>query len=143
MTGLFCHLVNLICQLTNYLCHVTNYPDARRVDCRSIAMSMIRAADGPNIRKLVGFVVSRSACARGGEHQFLRWNESHFDYYFMSCDFEWHTIKQCVSQMMLFFCDSSLFCLCVYWALGAFFLNSGLERHGIDPDIVDYVFPHL
>ena len=89
---------------TLYFCQViTNHPDAYQVDCKSIAMSMIRDPTMPNIREYIEFVINRAACACGGEHQFLRYNEAHFDYYFMAVDFEWHTIKQCDSQCMFFF----------------------------------------
>ena len=42
-----------------------------------------------------------------------------------------------------FFCDKSLFCLCVYFAFGVYFLSGGLERDDMNPDIQYYVFPYL
>ena len=63
---------------------------------------MLRKPTLLNIRKYTEFVINRAACARGGEHVFLRFNEAYFDHFFMAVDFEWHTIKQCDSQCMLF-----------------------------------------
>ena len=51
-------------------------------------MSMLRKPTILNIRKYTKFVINRAACARGGEHVFLCFNEAYFDYFFMAVDFE-------------------------------------------------------
>ena len=84
---------------------------------------MLRNPTPANIPKFFEFAINRAACARGGEHPFVRFNKAHFDFFFMAVDFEWHTIKQCNLQCMFLFCNKDLFYLCSYFAFGVYFLG--------------------
>ena len=106
-------------------------------------MSMLHNPIGPTARKYLEFIINRAACACGGEHLWLRYNEATYDYFFHGVDWEWQTVKQCNSQMMLVFYDKELYCLCVYFAFGIYFLHGGLERHDTEEHAKDYVFPYL
>ena len=113
------------------------------VDFKSLAMSMICDGSRDSCITLAEMTLVRSSIGRGGEHIFLRYKEAAFDEYFQALDLDWPILKQTDRKCILIFCDRELYCCCVYFALGVFFLQGGLRREGVDPAISDHVFPHL
>jgi hypothetical protein len=88
-------------------------------------------------KALAEFVLCRQAVGRGGEYVFLRWSEAFWDDFYQALDLDWTIIKQKDTKGTLLFGDRHIYCLCPYFAIGAYMLMGGL-CHGDS-----YVFPAL
>ena len=116
------------------------------IDAKTVATSMFEKAaqDRKSINDLLEFNVCRSAIARGGEHLFMRWPDTFWDYYFSAPDFDWRLAKTQDSQCMLFFHDYCLYVLDTFFSFGLFFMFGGLRRNSTMNDACKpYVFPYL
>ena len=94
-------------------------------------------------RKHCEFVVNRIGLGRGGEHLFLRWLTTHWDYFFNGADTNWTMIKTYSDQCMLIFCDRYLYCLCPFMSFAYYFMFGGLYRANLESATMDFVFPYL
>ena len=98
---------------------------------------------GENSNKLGEYSFNRSACGRGGEQMFMRFNEATNDPLFGMGEWLWHVSKQCDSQSMLIFPDKTLPCLCPYFDLAVMVLYEGLARAGMSEYKRNFVWPNL
>lgn len=114
------------------------------IDAVAVSFSFIVNGSPSSCQKLAEQNMSRNAIGRGGEHLFLRFQETYWDELFRAADFDWQIIKQSDKKCSLHFCDYDQPYLCTFFGLGLFFLTGGLRR---DPDmgegVADYVFPQL
>jgi len=113
------------------------------VDLKSITMAMISEGSAESCHSLAELNLVVTGIGRGGEHVFLRWGETAFDEYFHALDLDWPIIKQSDRKCILVFCDRDLYCCCVFFALGCFFLQGGLRREGVNESCHDFIFPGL
>ena len=114
-----------------------------KVDCKTIAKSMILEGNKYSLQKLAEFNLTYQCIGRGGEHLYLRFPECCYDSFFQVPDFEWTMIKQKSTKCALLFMDRKDYCLCPIWGLGAFFMFDGLLRGEFTGATRDYVFPGL
>ena len=73
------YFINNNIDIINICCDFIIRSGSYRVDYKSIAISMLRNPTRPTARKYLEFIINRAACARDGEHLWLRYNEATYD----------------------------------------------------------------
>ena len=120
-------------------------------DMRSLSCLLMKQATGTPVLKAgplqqrAWFILSMLAVGRGGEIQFQRYDEWHWDVLFQGIDSTWTEIKTLTQHCMMFGPDKESY-LCDYFhAFGCFFsVENGLYRgDAIDKAVHKFVFPDL
>ena len=138
-----CHFTNTFCHFTLSRSRFCTNSDTLRIDSKSVTVLMMLNMSGENSNKLVEYNFNRSACGRGGEQMFTRWNEAAYDPLFGTGEFLWHVSKQCDNQPMMIFSDKTLPCLCPYLALALMALSEGLARADMPEYKRDFIWSNL
>jgi hypothetical protein len=113
------------------------------VDALALSFSFVVNGSENSCHKLAEQNLCRNAIGRGGEHLFLRFDESYWDELFRAFDLDWPIVKQKTTKCSLHFCDYDEPYLCSFFGLGVYFLTGGLRRSGVNSTVADYIFPDL
>ena len=88
-----CGVICVSYQITKIVCHLIIYrsrfctnSDKLRIGSKSVIMLMILNMCAENPNKLGEFNFNRSACGRGGEQMFMRFNEATLDLLFWTVE---------------------------------------------------------